>query len=563
MKWFRIYNADRTVRKVAGTESFNINELLENASTALGYKCTSLVLECDGTNINQDEYLKDAAALDVFIALQDNEEWHSPTFSSPSPLIPVNSKQFAIGNHGQPISSTITKIPCTETQVSSMIGKENYGVNNSIIDNHSNEIGSRYIPAVNNNDNDFAMSEDDFHEALASDIIIEDPSNDDVTMKSTSTTSTEEKRKIRQDFKSLEEIPIPWKKFRPDVRKAISAEKRLTNDQLLAVSREIVKNVCPPGQYIPESVFDKIAKNMARQKPHTFLETDNDGTIVHTGYSSFANTLKSRYYYCLRPHKIQTANQKLHRNVGSLRKNINLFAGNINNRPDRVNNDTYCLIREDITDGIMSVADILQKHPDLAKIVFLREHFKNLCEVNSGKMVQVLKEKSELILKLCHRPYAKKNKAKKACDDEAAISSEEEVDDEVVHDDESMLQDILEKICNYFGDDIDVIIHRSPHDNSNERIFIAMKEPPKYTLIVDGNDLLSTTLLSEAIEAYYICFYIFCALYPKKASRLLEFLQRFGLQQNPLRGSRSTATLNQGANRKVLTFIKKLNEAKQ
>ncbi|GAB0095729.1 hypothetical protein DMENIID0001_111460 [Sergentomyia squamirostris] len=518
MKWFRVYNGDRTIRKIVKTEHYTISELLENASNTFRREFTTLTLEGDGTIIDQDGYLQDPSAGDVFVALQENEEWCPPILNS---------------------TASIPVISSPEIESRHPVMREN----------------------VRNATMSSTISHDEFMKALNEPIVLQDISNVETTMASSS--RLQEKREIRDKFRASGDIEIPWKRFKPDVLKAIAKKKKLTYEQSKNVTHEIVKFLVPSPKYVPEFVFDNVAKELAKQKPETFCLRDSDGTIFGTGHENWSAKLKYHYNYRNRPHMQTFEDQKLHKNVGNLRMNINLNCGNVNNRPDHVDpNDMFSYIREDVTEPGKSLEDVLKKWPQLTTLDGLREHFEKLCEVPLDKMRSQFEAQSERILNACDEKRSRLKKKNILEAEVAEISSSDE-EPEVQLEEENVELDIkklLAKIGEHFNEDSSVIFRGNNYKGKEDgRIFIEMKdETPLYAVLVDDICVYKTNCPWEAFELYYGAFYIFRAMYPIRASRILEFVQRFVMKQNPIQGSRSKAPLTKGSNRQVMTLIKKI-----
>lgn len=78
-KPYKVWSADRTKRK--SVTASTLSELLRKGALKLGYehfRNLRIVLEVDGTEVEDDSYFQSATSDTIFLLLRDNETWLPP-----------------------------------------------------------------------------------------------------------------------------------------------------------------------------------------------------------------------------------------------------------------------------------------------------------------------------------------------------------------------------------------------------------------------------------------------------------------------------------------------------
>ncbi|GAB0087439.1 hypothetical protein DMENIID0001_017410 [Sergentomyia squamirostris] len=462
-KFFLVWNGARSNRRTLLSPP-QVKEVLSRASEKMQYECKTLVLEENGSIIDDDEYLLYSRDCTIFLALKDGEVWE--------PQEKINT----------PPHSHTESLP-TQDQNSSRIHEDSDD-----------------------------MPESSRHGAQLSDL-------------------------------NVREQPALCQ---------IYMRKKLTITQKRQVRRIMVNKVRKINHYGTSDLWRNIAKKICDKYPKSFQDEHPDGTITATGYLGLATMMRNLNTDLNRSHMIKTQEHEMHRQSKRVKRDNNLWAGNVENSPniDSDNEeDLFPKVRREINKrgvSITKVPEVIQIYDFLKDEDEIIKHFNRLTQTDAHMLLIRIEEDYAIIFEACN---LMKNRESPPRDHN--------------------VEALIKKLGKYFKEDPNqIIIHNEAGTTKTvlenkeavnyPTIEIIDNDPPEIWICCQGVALHATEDMRKAILLLLIDFHVFNFIYPKKTSRILEFLQRYFLKIQPDLGTRSQAPVVTGINLKVLTLINKI-----
>ncbi|GAB0086468.1 hypothetical protein DMENIID0001_005340 [Sergentomyia squamirostris] len=481
-KFFLVWNGARSNRRTLLSPP-QVKEVLSRASEKMQYECKTLVLEENGSIIDDDEYLLYSRDCTIFLALKDGEVWE--------PQEKINT----------PPHSHTESLP-TQDQNSSRIHEDSDD-----------------------------MPESSRHGAQLSDLNV---------------------REQRQYWRTFNGMEIPWEEFPSGIMSDLHEKKKLTITQKRQVRRIMVNKVRKINHYGTSDLWRNIAKKICDKYPKSFQDEHPDGTITATGYLGLATMMRNLNTDLNRSHMIKTQEHEMHRQSKRVKRDNNLWAGNVENSPniDSDNEeDLFPKVRREINKrgvSITKVPEVIQIYDFLKDEDEIIKHFNRLTQTDAHTLLIRIEEDYAIIFEACN---LMKNRESPPRDHN--------------------VEALIKKLGKYFKEDPNqIIIHNEAGTTKTvlenkegvnyPTIEIIDNDPPEIWICCQGVALHATEDMRKAILLLLIDFHVFNFIYPKKTSRILEFLQRYFLKIQPDLGTRSQAPVVTGINLKVLTLINKI-----
>lgn len=128
----------------------------------------------------------------------------------------------------------------------------------------------------------------------------------DTTLSMTSTALSTSSSCNEQGEKLFENFQIPWHKMPPDIL-TILENNQILGKRLNTLANIIVDELRKYTFYIPMSVIRSISQKVANKYPHSFIEKDSTGNILHTQPIALITTIKNRNNFLNRAPKRVTS----------------------------------------------------------------------------------------------------------------------------------------------------------------------------------------------------------------------------------------------------------------
>ncbi|KAJ8671620.1 hypothetical protein QAD02_002879 [Eretmocerus hayati] len=282
--FLKVWSSDRSKKRIATIFSPDIQTALDAANAKLGTRGTCIVLEADGTELDDGRVLKKFKD-DVMMVLAAEEEWHSSTGSpkaqhiSTTPLqnIDMNSFQTMLLVILDPTANTTPSLDLSNNSV-----EENPEQNGENIE-HSEDSTS----AQTSESNKEQSSSD--NQSETSDLI--------------------KKTLSMGNIDSWEDFTVHWENFCPSILQNLE-----NNDRSQYTINKSVEYVMDQMRFYssdtqrPQCV--DVAKMMVAKYPNTFEDRKEDGTRLGNGYGSLVKKMQS-YHGNFKRAKPKTVRQTL------------------------------------------------------------------------------------------------------------------------------------------------------------------------------------------------------------------------------------------------------------
>ncbi|CAH0559188.1 unnamed protein product [Brassicogethes aeneus] len=481
------------------------NQDLNIASEKIDVNGSTLVLERNGTPINEDEvliFLKN----DILMLLAKNEQW------GPS--------EQSLGSASTLTVSSVNEI--TDTSINDM--SDGSTLNNSILA----EISDNTFMNIN------------------APVIV------DANLEYTWAHLDVSWSKIPSNHLSLLESGKKWQNCKPEITE---------------ICHTIVHEMRAIKTRIPVAAFKQMANKIVTKYPATFRETDIDGVVIGDGTYFLIRKLIDRNNYLNRPHKRGWENSPTPPKYR--KKKMNSVAGCSNweesaspsedqSLQEKLKNikesdeKYYDLLEDTYSDQRIflnnvesppTVQDIKKNWPVLLTNSGVKWHFQKVTGVDLNTLKFSMEEKAEKIIK-----YGIK---KKLCDSQ--------------YDENKDTEECLKFYGKYFKEDLSksILVRQDEKRNPGDLpqlipapcILETYKEGViSYKVFLEREEIFEDT---SFIESFLFCFglyFVMNLMFPKEAAATLEMIQRFHLKIHPDSGTKSKSA----SKGKVLTLMKNL-----
>lgn len=280
---FKIWTSSREIRSsifIDDTDNF-VDKLLTEGSKKLGIEASSIVLENDGTVIDDDKVLQ-YYRNEYFILLQDGEKWEERT---------VNGMQVPYG-HTESLDEPTELInssnaanqllPSNELPVVDLTESTTANASSSTLDNSN---------VTNNEDDDIDLS---------SELQSATETSDPVGLESSAA-------KI-----SLDEFEIPWDKFEPAVLRDLELGSKANNLLIKCLNRVVDELRYLYGNQLYKRELRKVVLKMTARFPKTFEDKKADGTKLGDGCATVLGKMIQRNNNLNRSKSVKSLHKSLH-----------------------------------------------------------------------------------------------------------------------------------------------------------------------------------------------------------------------------------------------------------
>ncbi|KAJ8682452.1 hypothetical protein QAD02_018244 [Eretmocerus hayati] len=545
----KVWTCNRSTKKCITIADLNsptlLNEVLARADQKLGIKGKRIVLECDGTEVDDELILKKFKD-DRFIILEEDEEWLPPN----SPTTPP------VADTSQPLAQVDMNV---DQNVQLIARNENGNI----------EVLREPIGAVERSqDSDDNQSENvENHQPTA---VTDEPAQPVNPL-------VQQALEMR-NISSWDDFVIHWESFSPNILKKLEHGDR--DDTTI---NKCVEKVVEEMRYFTEELvqndFVNVAKMMLATYPKTFEDRKPDGTRLGNGYNSLVKRLKNRNTHVTR-FREKSLNQTLGIELRQVKAIEAIKSGCLQWQPNypqgetahsqeerRVrlldfNNPTY--LQKRIEDFTLSFAhqrlylnnqkdkpearNVVLRWPILKEPDFQLEHFKILTGVTLENILTRFLNDIDIVLE-----YGRKRK-------DPIVASDD-------NDPANRQVTVVKIIFAHFGEAFDLLIR----ENSDEADDIPKLDYPiilksvgdnvKYSLLVDQTFINQTQDLLCALVLLITAYFVYNRSYPKHSACFLEFFQMRYL--DIITDDQASRSRNARHRARAYTLYNKLNKLKR
>nr|XP_023027460.1 uncharacterized protein LOC111515468 isoform X2 [Leptinotarsa decemlineata] len=533
---FKIWNNFRTKKTIVVVDASD-NNLYENlilkASEKLQIDGSQLVLETDGTTIDENEALV-MLNKEIFILLDKNEFWvpSVTNTTNTSSIMSLDTTLSAISTDSTDIPNTVIVL---DTEESSHPQEKEY-----------NECVCFVPNALINVDEAYDEKENKVG-------ILNQP-----------------EKIITENF--WRNFHIPWHKLPRTILNEIQTGgrgKHIEEEVLSLVLREM-RTI---QTRIPLNYFRIIVHKIIEKSPKTFQDVDDDGVVLGDGSSTLLLKLKDRNNYknqlVKRKHDTAINEIKKRRKTSEIcieetsqieKKSSPIEQRSIEHKITDINRDyenlsdieLELLLEETyekqrmLIDKILPIIQMKSMWPCFFQRRFIFWHYQRLMGHSLNQLETAMKMKIDRLLDYLHmKKYIGKTPIE-ASDTEKYMN-------------------LLKGLTKHFREVFDYILKTlKSQDQVNEveslrPCLIFVEDDSKYYIVIEKiivND--GTTDFIDALKQCYGCFYIFNMKYPERALSTMEFLQRYFMKTHPSTGTKaSTSGTNKNS---VIRFLKNFAE---
>lgn len=228
----------------------------------------------------------------------------------------------------------------------------------------------------------------------------------------------------RSSIVEVIDLTVPWHKIPNNIMESCQKGEKLSVSAYNLFVAIVVDQARETDRYTQKKNFAARAKSIMEKYPQTFMDIDEDGTLIGDGSCSLLMKLIHRNNYLNRPHKSSFAQQLFKKNVQakSFRQKQ---SGSVNWQPDVPENcniddnkeylllgatdprcdqtkllelfkETFPQQRLEINGG-SSVSQMMQNWPIMFEEKYLLHHFGNLVNIDVNKCLEHCDEKMKVI----------------------------------------------------------------------------------------------------------------------------------------------------------------------
>ncbi|XP_031785954.1 uncharacterized protein LOC107981207 [Nasonia vitripennis] len=330
MPILKVWTCKRNKRTAIAVVNVDIRHVLSTANKKLGVNGISIVLEKDGTVIDESDILQEYSQ-EILIILQNGETWQQ---------------------NCQVLTSENSNTQPNAVDISAEI------ISN---DNVSN---TKSVPAVENKDNqenavDNAQSKEDTETPL----------------------DTQEKTiaSILKDrlFSDWEGYKILWITIDSNTLKELQGDKEIDKSLKQQLITRIVDDMRGFDKHLPRKAFQKVAAELRDHYPKSFEEKLRNGQRCGQGFENTVRKMMNYNNNSNRPHRLDNLNQKLKVPINQRKSLSCIQAGCSQWQPDHLPENEDETTQEEKRVWLLSYNLYDQTDPPMLEVI--KENFCNSC----------------------------------------------------------------------------------------------------------------------------------------------------------------------------------------
>lgn len=419
-----------------------------SASIKMNLKGCSIVLNDDGTEINDDEVLEIVKDL-TLILLQSNETWKAD-----------DSGDNASGTSTLTYQSTSS----APSSLSSFTESEETIIENATISYDGTQVIEQPLISYQDKITDEIITTD---ETGINQTKVDPPPIYIVVSPSGTATASENTPLIPINESTWQNFQLPLDKIPKYMIDACETgatkDRRITTEVIHIVVNEMraIKTI------IPAMAFRHVARQLADKFPKSFLDKDEDGTIIGNGTHSTVCRLQDRSNYLNRPHKRKSLTESSPP-VLKMKQLSNRRAGCSNWQPEECHSSKD---DDDFSSMKVLLKTITENHPEYYTYLEKtyaeqRKYINSLSDPKTSTAAQVREEwlvlyRSSAILwhfkKLTHSQFPNEEEFKMKCN--KILKYGEKKNFELHEQDDSFLK-ALEVLCLHFNENLGAFLFK-------------------------------------------------------------------------------------------------------